>query len=353
MPNMMITGTGSYIPTVKIPNQHFIDHRFFNPDGTKILKSNVDIIEKLENITCIKNRRYVDNQLNTSDIAYQASRQALHGVDKEDLDAIIVAHNFGDVRADNRRSDLVPTIAARVKHKLGIENPYTVAFDIPFGCPGWLQGMIVANYYIKSGDAKKILVIGAETLSRVSDPHDIDSMIYSDGAGATLVESTEKNIGVLSHVTRSDTLNHAYLLKLDQSYNPDHDGNDLYMKMRGHEIYKYAIKVVPEVVKECLQKAGLNLTDVKKILIHQANEKMDEAILKRLFKLYKISEIPEDVMPMTISWLGNSSVATLPTLLDLLQRGQLENHRLAPGDVVVFASVGAGMNINAMVYRMG
>jgi 3-oxoacyl-[acyl-carrier-protein] synthase-3 len=106
------------------------------------------------------------------------------------------------------------------------------------------------------------------------------------------------------------------------------------------------------VVKECLEKAGLNLTDVKKILIHQANEKMDEAILKRLFKLYRIKEIPEDVMPMTISWLGNSSVATLPTLLDLLQRGQLENHRLDPGDVVVFASVGAGMNINAMVYRM-
>ena len=353
MPNMMITGTGSYIPTLKIPNKHFIDHRFFNSDGTKVLKSNVDIIEKLENITCIKNRRYVDNNLNTSDIAYQAALQALHGVDKESLDAIIVAHNFGDVRADNRRSDLVPTIAARVKHKLGIENPYTVAFDIPFGCPGWLQGMIIANCYIKSGDAKRILVIGAETLSRVSDPHDIDSMIYSDGAGATLVGATDKNIGLLSHVTRSDTLKHAYLLKLDKSYNPDHDGDDLFMKMRGHEIYKYAIKVVPEVVKECLEKAGLNLTDVKKIMIHQANEKMDEAILKRLFKLYEIKEIPENVMPMTISWLGNSSVATLPTLLDLLQRGQLENHRLDHGDIIVFASVGAGMNINAMVYRVG
>lgn len=353
MPNMMITGTGSYIPALKIPNKNFIDHQFFNSDGTKILKSNVDIIEKLENITCIKNRRYVDNSLNTSDIAYQAGLQALHGVDKESLDAIIVAHNFGDVRADNRRSDLVPTIAARVKHKLGIENPYTVAFDIPFGCPGWLQGMIIANYYIKSGDAKRILVIGAETLSRVSDPHDIDSMIYSDGAGATLVGATDKNIGLLSHVTRSDTLKHAYLLKLDKSYNPDHDGNDLFMKMHGHEIYRYAIKVVPEVVKECLEKVGLNLTDVKKILIHQANEKMDEAILRRLFKLYEIEEIPENVMPMTISWLGNSSVATLPTLLDLLQRGQLKNHRVEAGDVVVFASVGAGMNINAMVYRTG
>jgi 3-oxoacyl-[acyl-carrier-protein] synthase-3 len=328
-------------------------HQFFNTDGTKISKSNIDIIKKLQDITCIKNRRYLEKKLNTSDIAYLAARDALEGVDKEGLDSIIVAHNFGDVRADNRRSDMVPTIAARVKHKLGIENPYTVAFDIPFGCPGWLQGMIIGNYYIKSGDAKKILVIGAETLSRVSDPHDIDSMIYSDGAGATLVESTdEENVGILSHVTRSDTLKHAYLLKLEKSYNPDYGGNDLFMKMRGHEIYKYAIKLVPEVVKESLEKAGLNLTDVKKILIHQANEKMDEAILKRLFKLYEINTIPEDVMPMTISWLGNSSVATLPTLLDFLKRGQLENHRLERGDNIVFASVGAGMNINAMVYRM-
>lgn len=353
MPNVIITGTGSYIPNLNIPNNHFMHHQFFNTDGTKISKSNIDIIKKLQDITCIKNRRYLEKKLNTSDIAYLAARDALEGVDKESLDSIIVAHNFGDVRADNRRSDMVPTIAARVKHKLGIENPYTVAFDIPFGCPGWLQGMIIGNYYIKSGDAKKILVIGAETLSRVSDPHDIDSMIYSDGAGATLVESTdEENVGILSHVTRSDTLKHAYLLKLEKSYNPDYGGNDLFMKMRGHEIYKYAIKLVPEVVKESLEKAGLNLTDVKKILIHQANEKMDEAILKRLFKLYEINTIPEDVMPMTISWLGNSSVATLPTLLDFLKRGQLENHRLDHGDNIVFASVGAGMNINAMVYRM-
>lgn len=352
MPNLIITGTGSYIPKLKIQNDHFIKHQFYNADGIKITKSNVDIIEKLENITCIKNRRYLEHKLNTSDIAYLAARQALDGVDKESLDYIIVAHNFGDVRVGNRRSDLVPTIAARVKHKLMIENPYTVAFDIPFGCPGWLQGMIIANYLIGSGDAKKILVIGAETLSRVSDPHDIDCMIYSDGAGATLVESTDENVGILSHVTRSDTMNHAYLLKLDKSYNPDHDGNDLFMKMHGHEIYKYAIKIVPEVVKKSLEKSGFDLTDVKKILLHQANEKMDEAILKRLFKLYKINTIPEGVMPMTISWLGNSSVATLPTLLDLLQRGKLENHRLERGDIIVFASVGAGMNINSMVYRM-
>jgi 3-oxoacyl-[acyl-carrier-protein] synthase III len=124
--------------------------------------------------------------------------------------------------------------------------------------------------------------------------------------------------------------------------------------MHGHEIYKYAVKTVADVVRQSLDKAGLTLSDVKKVLIHQANQKMDEAILKRLFKLYKMESGPEheDIMPMTISWLGNSSVATLPTLFDLLQRGQLGNHVLHSGDIAVFASVGAGMNINSMVYRM-
>jgi len=112
------------------------------------------------------------------------------------------------------------------------------------------------------------------------------------------------------------------------------------------------VKRVPEVVKESLEKAGLTLSDVKKILIHQANQKMDEAILKRLFKLYETKNIPEHIMPMTISWLGNSSVATLPTMFDLLRRGKLNNHKLLSGDIVVFASVGAGMNINSMVYKM-
>jgi 3-oxoacyl-[acyl-carrier-protein] synthase-3 len=352
MPNSIITGTGSYIPTVKVPNKDFLNHNFYGDDGSIIEKSNDDIITKFQEITCIKERRYISDELLTSDIAFISAQQALEGVDKESLDYIIVAQNLGDVRADNIRTDMVPTIAARVKHKLRIENPYTVAYDVPFGCPGWLHGMIVADYYIKSGDAKKVLVIGAETLSRVSDPHDIDSMIYSDGAGATLLEATDEDVGILSHVTRSDTFKDAFLLWLDKSYNPTHNGNELFIKMHGHEIYKYAVRTVPEVVKQSLDKAGFTLTDVKKVLIHQANEKMDDAILKRLFKMYKIKDIPEYIMPMTISWLGNSSVATLPTMFDLLQRGKLDNHRLHSGDIALFASVGAGMNINSVVYRM-
>jgi len=352
MANSIITGTGSYIPSVKISNKDFLDHDFYGPDRIKLEKSNLDIIGKFEEITCINERRYVTNTLNASDIAFLSAEAALDGVDRESLDCIIVGQNVGDVRAGDTRSDIVPTVAARVKHRLGIANPYTVAFDALFGCPGWLHGMVVADYYIKSGDAKKVLVIGAETLSRVSDPHDRDSMIYADGAGATLIEATDKDAGILSHVTRSDTLEHAYLLRMDRSYDPDHDGEGMFLKMDGHEIYRYAVKIVPQVVKESLDKIGLTLTDVKKVLIHQANQKMDEAILKRLFKLYRIRDIPEHIMPMTISWLGNSSVATLPTMFDLLQRGKLDNHRLHSGDIAVFASVGAGMNINSVVYKM-
>jgi len=352
MTNAIITGAGSYIPAVEIPNEHFLSHDFYGADGKKLERPNAEIINKLEEITCISARRYISNKLNTSDMAFLAAEKALDGKEREDLDYIIVAQNFGDVTSGSTRSNMVPTIAARVKHKLKIENPYTIAFDIPFGCPGWLQGMILSDYYIKSGDAKKVLVIGAETLSRVSDAHDIDSMIYADGAGATLVEATDKDVGILSHVTRSDTFEDAYLLWAGNTYNPHNDGNELYIKMNGHKIYKYAVKTVPEVVRKSLKKAGVTLTDVKKLLIHQANEKMDEAILKRLFKLYKVKDIPEYIMPMTISWLGNSSVATLPTLFDLLQRGRLNNHKLHSGDIAVFASVGAGMNTNSVVYRM-
>jgi len=352
MPNSVIVSTGCCIPSETVPNSYFLESRFFTPDGVPMEKPNPDIVDTLHNITGISTRRYVRDDVTTTDIAHEAAEHALEGLDRESLDYIIVAQNFGDVRVGNLRTDMVPTIASRVKHRLRIENPYTVAYDIPFGCPGWLQGMIMADYYIRSGDARRALVIGAEILSRVSDPHDVDCMIFADGAGATVLEAGDTQGGILSHVTRTDAYDKAWMLRLSPSYNPDHDGDELYIKMDGHDIYKYALKTVPLVVKQALDKAGLDLGDVKKLLMHQANAKMDEAILARLFKLYGVESIPADIMPMIIHWAGNSSVATIPTMLDLLLRKKLDDHRLSTGDIVVFASVGAGMNINAMVYRM-
>ena len=217
----VISGSGSYIPTEVIKNAYFGNHHFFNSAGEGITKPTVDIIEKLYQITDIKERRYLQGDMVTSDMSYIAAQEAIRtaNIDPETLDYIIVAHNFGDVKLDNKRSDLVPSLAARVKYLLKIQNPNTVAYDLPFGCPGWLQAVIQADYYIRSGDAKRILVIGGESLSRVSDPHDIDSMIYSDGAGAVVLEAKESSekIGILTHKTRSDTAEHAHLLRMEKS----------------------------------------------------------------------------------------------------------------------------------------
>ncbi|MCC4213264.1 3-oxoacyl-ACP synthase III family protein [Leeuwenhoekiella parthenopeia] len=352
----VITGTGSYLPEKRVANEDFLGFEFYESNGKKIEKDNAYIIDKFKEITTIEERRYVTDDLVTSDIAFFAAESAIKnaGIDAETLDYIIVAHNFGDVKAGTNRTDMVPALASRVKHKLKIKNPDCVAYDLPFGCPGWLQGMIQADYFIKSGDAQKILVIGAETISRVIDLHDRDSMIYADGAGATILEGRESEAptGILAHKTRSDTYRYAEMLTMGCSYNvtPENEA-DLYLKMNGRRLYQYALETVPLSIKACLDKAGLGIEKVSKVLIHQANGKMDDAIIQRLYKLYGQDEVPEGVMPMIISWIGNSSVATVPTLLDLILKGSVENQKINPGDVVVFASVGAGMNINAAVYQ--
>ncbi len=352
----VIKATGSYIPTKVVKNSDFLNNVFYDSNGNIINVSNEELIEKFIKITNIAERRYITDEFVTSDIAYLSAKNAIESsnIDPENLDYIIVAHNFGDVKSHHTYSDFVPSLAARVKNKLGIKNPFTIAYDIIFGCPGWLQGVIQANYFIKSGDAKLVLVIGAESLSRVSDPHDRDSMIYSDGAGAVILEAVESSepIGILSHSSRSDTFTEAKYLWMDDSYNPEKKNLGLYLKMNGRKLYEYALNNVPLLVKQCIEKAKLTIDKISKVLLHQANGKMDEAILQRLFSLYKVDKIPEGIMPMIIEKLGNSSVATIPILLDLILKNNLPPHKISSGDNIVFASVGAGMNINAVTYKV-
>lgn len=351
----VIVGTGGYIPERIIRNSDFLTNEFYDNQGNRIDLPPEEIIKKFEEITDIRERRYVKDDQVASDIAYLAAQDALasSGIDKESLDYIIVAHNFGDVRSDSRQTDILPSLASRVKEKLGIRNHSTISYDATFGCPGWLQAMIQANYFLKSGDAKRALIIGTDTLSRLKDPHDRDSMIYADGAGATILEAVESDtpVGILSHAFRTDADGNTYNLWMGRSNNPNLKSNELFIKMQGRKLYEYALKTVPEVVKESLDKAGVMLKNVKKILIHQANAKMDDAILSRIFKLCKEFKIPKMVMPMTISSLGNSSVATIPTMLNLILKGKMDGHNLESGNIAVFASVGAGMNINSVIYK--
>lgn len=349
-----ITGTGSYIPTEITKNEDFESHEFLNSDGSDINAPNPVIIKKFKAITGIQERRYAHKDLNTSDLAFFASEKAIEdaGIDKETLDYIIVAHNFGDVSYGSKQGNTLPSLATRVKHKLAIKNPKCVAYDILFGCPGWVQAMIQAHAFIKSGLAKKCLVIGADTLSRVVDKYDRDTMIYSDGAGAVIVEDNEDTGEILFHDSATYAADEANYLFFGETYNKEKKDDNLYIKMLGRKIYEFALTHVPAAMKHCLDSANIPIEDLKKIFIHQANEKMDEAIVQRFYKLYGQDKTPEGVMPMIIEKFGNSSVATIPTLLDLVNKHEVENQKLNKGDIIIFTSVGAGMNVNAIVYRV-
>lgn len=352
----IITGTGSYIPTEVVTNRDFTIHNFYAEDHTRIETPPQEVTDKFQKITGIAERRYASPNLNASDIGAIAAKQAIEdsGIDPETIDQIIVAHNFGNVIKHTIQTDAVPSLANRIKHILGIRNPRCVAYDILFGCPGWVQGVIQADAFFKAGMARKALVVGTETLSRVLDRYDRDSMIFSDGAGAAVLEYKEVNegSGILATAALSHSTDETEYIYLGPSNFPGSDPRIRYIKMKGRKVYEYAITHVAEAMKACLDSAGIPLAQLKKVFIHQANEKMDEGIIRVLYKLYGQPSIPGGILPMCIQWLGNSSVATVPTLYDLVKRGQIEGHEVNKGDVVLFASVGAGMNINAVCYRV-
>ncbi|MEI9909284.1 MAG: ketoacyl-ACP synthase III [Bacteroidota bacterium] len=334
MHRSVITGTGSYIPPVVQSNSDFAQHVFYSANQQPLATAPREIVEKFKQITGIEERRYTTDALNTSDIGAIAAQKAItdSGVNPEEIDQLIVAHNFGNVIKHTIQTDAVPSLASLIKHQLGIRNPHCVAYDILFGCPGWIQGVITADAFFKAGIAKKALVIGAETLSRVIDMYDRDSMIFSDGAGAAVLEykeTPENGQGLLSASVQTHSLEEVDYIHMGQSYYPGSDPHIRYIKMKGRKVYEYAMTYVPVAMKDCLDKSGVNIHQLKKVFIHQANEKMDHGIIKRLYQLYDIAQPPEHVMPMSIHWLGNSSVATVPTLFDLVIKEQVTHHQLS------------------------
>jgi 3-oxoacyl-[acyl-carrier-protein] synthase III len=356
MVRSVITGSGSYIPPFVQTNQDFAQREFFTADGLPLDVDPAEVVNKFKKITGIEERRYTTDDLNASNIGYEAAKKAIDdsGVDPETLDQLIVAHNFGNVIKDTIQTAAVPSLASQLKHALGIRNPNCIAYDILFGCPGWLQGLIQADAFFKAGIANKALIIGTETLSRVIDMFDRDSMIFSDGAGAVVLERKEGNensSGILAFTAQTHSLDEVDFINMGVSFYPGSNPRIRYLKMKGRKVYEYALKYVPAAMKTCIDKSGISIHDIKKIFIHQANEKMDDAIIKKLYLLYDIDDPPGNIMPMSISWLGNSSVATIPTLLDLVRKARFPEHALFPGDIILFASVGAGMNINAVSYR--
>lgn len=349
----LITGTGAYLPSLTITNDAFLTHEFYDSNQTPLRQPVETTLKKFTAITGIQQRRYATPGMTASLMGLQAAQQAISQarIDVESIDQIIVAHNYGDMAYAGAPRDQVPSLASRIKQGLAIKNPFCVAYDLIFGCPGWLLGMIQADQAIRSGAASTILVIGSETLSRVIDASDRDSMLFADGAGACVVtQSLTDQGGILHAVVRSDTLTEADYIYSGKA-NADHDGSPQFIKMHGHKVYEYALTQVPGAMKKCLDESGIPLEALKMIFIHQANEKMDEAILREFYRLYGQTP-PPAILPMNIRWMGNSSVATIPTLLHQVMQGELPGYSLQKEDYILLASVGAGMNINALIYQV-
>jgi len=306
----VITGTGAYIPVETKTNQEFSVHDFYGEDHELIKAPVGEIVKKFKLITGIEERRYVPPGMTASDIGGIAAKLAIEdaGINPETLDQIIVAHNFGNVIKNTIQTDAVPSLASRVKNHLGIRNPDCVGYDILFGCPGWLQGVINADAFFKAGLAKRILVIGSETLSRVIDKYDRDSMIFSDGAGAAVLEAwhgDENSSGILSTAVQSHCHEETYYINMGKSYLPGADPNVRYIKMKGRKVYEYALTYVPQAMKTCIEKSGVNISDIKKIFIHQANVRFqdkyhpDLQLSTGLYQIFSMSQmLQRQVIPV-------------------------------------------------------
>lgn len=350
----IIKGTGHHLPERIIENAYFLGSRFMDKNGQVNPKPTDQIIEKLESITGIKSRRYVKDDEDSVPLMTKASLSAIldAGLDKEEIDGIIVTHNAGNMLPGGKGYHTIPNMAALLKHSLAIKNYKCFAYDILFGCPGWIQGMVSAHQAIQLKDARNVLVVGIEVASRFVDVYDLDSMILADGCGAAIVSaSDEMPGGVMSYATYSHAQDDVSCIYQGSSYNKELDHFSLF-KMNGREVYKYATIWLPRVIKEALDKAGLTASDVSLFLFHQANGKMLHAIANNLADMYNLKNLSFDgKIPTTIEFTGNTSVATIPNMLSMIRKGELGEYKINAGDIVVFASVGAGMHCNAMVYQ--
>jgi len=349
----IIKGTGSVLPALVVPNSDFNNHHFYDKHGVKNDRQGAEITAKLEAITGIRERRYVPFDQDSRPLMTEVSKitVANAGLELNELDGIIVAHNAGNMVIGENVFHTVPNMAAYLKNALEITNHECYAYDLLFACPGWLQAVIQAHQAIQIGDAENILVVGIEIASRLLDPHDLDSMILADGCGAVVLSKNSDTRGVVSYATFSHAQKDIDNIYLGKSNNGAVGGN-CWFKMNGKEVYRYATNWVPKVIKKALDKAELTLTDIDLFLFHQANEKLNLAIANNLADLYEIDAATLAVkLPMTIQFLGNTSVATIPTMLDLIRQGKLGDYRIEEGKRIVMASVGAGMHCNAMVYQ--
>lgn len=309
-----ITAIGTYVP----------ERRLTNYDLEEIVETNNEWIVKR---TGIKERRIAEAEEYTSDISYKAVQNLIERYDKsiDDVDMIIACTMTPDFNT--------PSVASLVQAKLGIKN--TGAIDLNAACAGFTYGLHMANGLITSGLNKKILVIGAETLSKVIDYQDRTTCIlFGDGGGAVLVEYDDQHPSFISaHLgSQGEGAKHLYSTHLSKQMNGESLVDSGFIVQNGREVYKWAVTTVPKGMTAVMKNASAELKDVDWFVPHSANLRMIESICER-------SEFPLEKTLYSLVDYGNTSAATIPLALDIgVREGRLKN-----GHKVLLYGFGGGL----------
>ena len=321
-----ITGTGSSLPEKILTNSD--------------LERMVDTSDEwITSRTGIKQRRIAAEGEFTSTFAADAARRALAmaGIDAQELDMIIL----GTVTPDFP----FPATSCIVQHEIGAVN--AAAFDISAACSGFVYGLSTADKYIRTGAAKKVLVIGAEVLSRIVDWTDRNTCIlFGDGAGAAIVEAVEGDEGILStHIFSNGSYWNTLYQPGCGNRNPATsertcDDRLFFIRMEGNDVFKHAVRGMEEAASTALTANGLNPSDISLFIPHQANRRIIDAIAKRL-------GLAEDRVFVNLHNYGNTSSASIPISLDEANR----SGRLKPGDVVLLDAFGGGFTYGSVLMR--
>lgn len=312
-----ITGTGSYAPDTILTNAEL---------ERMVDTSDQWIVER----TGIRERRIAGAHQGTSDLAAEAARRALEasGLSAGDIDLILVATVTPDM--------LFPSTACLVQGKIGATR--AAAYDLSAACSGFIYGLSVANSHIVSGQYRNIIVIGAETLSRVVNWKDRGTCIlFGDGAGAVVLQATEGDSGILTTILKSDPSLWQLLCLPSVGSRPPSSPLDVEaglhtIQMKGNETFKAAVKALDEIVCETLTAAGMKDTDVDLLIPHQANIRIIQATAKRL-------KMPMEKVYLILEKYGNTSAASVPMALDEAVR----KGRVQPGNTILMEAFGGGL----------
>lgn len=311
--NVGIKGFGAYAPDRVIDNAYF--------------ESYLDTSDEwISQMTGIKERRWADENQDTSDLAYEASIRAIEdaGIDSQDIDMVIVATSTGDHR--------FPTVANMLQQRLGLGK--VASMDQLAACSGFMYGIITARSFVLSGEYQNVLVVGADKLSKITDLNDRSTAIlFGDGAGAVIIGEVSENRGILSYELGSDGVGGKYLYQ-DQETN--------FIRMNGREVFKFAVRVMGESSQRAVEKANLGPDDINMFIPHQANIRIMESARQRL-------NLPKEKMSVSVDKYGNTSAASIP----LSVKQELENGRIKDDDVVVFVGFGGGLTWGSIVIRWG